>query len=215
MQYDWLDRWQKNEIAFHLKNVNPLLIAHWPQLKLKPKSTIFVPLCGKTLDLLWLASQGHDVIGVELSEIACKAFFIENNLKFNIKKMDHFLCYSNDQISLYCGDFFKLLPQLVPVVHAVYDRAALIALPAKLRQQYVKHLQKLINDDTQMLLISCDSPNQVQGPPFPVNSGEIKELYQDWTIVELERVKNTTIAPHLIAKGYRLLEDVVYLMKYH
>lgn len=214
MTYNWRGHWERGEIAFHLNVVNPLLEKHWHQLNIANKTHVFVPLCGKTMDLLWFMKQGYYVVGVELSEIACEDFFIENNLSFKKEKKGEFTSYYNDQIEIYCGDFFALSSDILPPITAVYDRAALIALPEELRQVYTKHLAQLMIPETQMLLITYESANLVQGPPYPVPFQEVKCLYgSQFQISELDRFQIVEISKHLLAKKYKELYEVVYRLK--
>src|SRR3546814_8142059 len=76
----WQQRWRDNRIGFHRDGVLPLLEKHWPSLGLATGSRVFVPLCGKSLDMAWLAARGHRVLGVELSPLAVGQFFDENGL---------------------------------------------------------------------------------------------------------------------------------------
>lgn len=138
----WLERWKKNEIGFHRSEINPYLVTYFRELNLRPGDHIFVPLCGKSLDMLWLLQQGYKVTGVELSTIACQNFFTENNLTYKLHKVDNFQQYfHNDQLQILCGDFFDLEPEKL-MVNAIYDRAALIALPPSLRERYAKKLTR-------------------------------------------------------------------------
>ena len=214
MTYNWQDHWKRNEIAFHLNATHPLLEKYWPLLKVATNVNVLVPLCGKTVDMLWLANQGYHVIGVELSEIACEAFFVENKLSFSKTKKNEFVCYCNDQIKLYCGDFFALSTEVIPEVTAVYDRAALIALPEELRQRYVSHMTKLMGANSKMLLITYDSPDIVQGPPYSVSSHEVNHLFSpDFKINELARIQENVFSNHLRKKGYKVLNEVVYQLE--
>lgn len=172
----WHSRWQEGRIGFHQDDVNDFLQHHWASLKLPPKSTIFVPLCGKSLDMLWLASQGHRVIGVELSEIAAQQFFAEQNVQPNVVKGDLFTSYSANNVTILCGDFFDLAANLNGVA-AVFDRAALIALPKDMRTRYAEHLRKLLPSGCQMLLVGMEYDESVlSGPPFNVPWAEISTL---------------------------------------
>ncbi len=214
MTYNWLEHWKNGNIAFHQSVVNPLLEKYWPTLQITPTSPVLVPLCGKSLDLLWLANKGHHVIGVELSEIACESFFVENNLSFELQQCGEFKRYSHQEdkhIELYCGDFFALSSKNLPNNAAAYDRAALIALPKELRKKYAQHLYQLIHTNSQALLILFDSLDRVQGPPFPVSADEIKELFVNCSqINELECHQKNDIPKHLSQKGYRKLFEITY-----
>lgn len=174
----WQDRWVDNKIGFHLGEVNPYLVEYWPSLKLHAGSRIFVPLCGKSLDLLWLAEQGYDVIGIEISPIAVQAFFKENRLTPNVEQHGAFEVWNVDNITLICGDFFELSGAQLGEVAAVYDRASLVALPVDMRNAYVEHLTELCSLDIPRLLITLDYDQQIMsGPPFAVSDDEIRQLY--------------------------------------
>jgi thiopurine S-methyltransferase len=210
----WTDKWEKNDTAFHLNAVNPLLKEYWPKLNVEKNASILVPLCGKSLDLKWLNECGHRVIGVELSEIACKAFFIENNLPFDIQKRENFTCFYHHQIELYCGDFFELSKNILPMINAVYDRAALIAFPIEMKKQYTNHLFQLMENHSQILLIVYESPDSVNGPPFSVSFNDVKQLYgKHFQISELARNAVLEIPKHLKDKGFIELDEVVYHIK--
>jgi thiopurine S-methyltransferase len=183
-------------------------------MKIAHSSHVLVPLCGKTMDLLWLANQNYNVIGVELSSIACEAFFIENKLSFNKKIVGNFTCYYNDNIKLYCGDFFELSSYILPPISAVYDRAALIALPDEMRPRYVSHLTQLMALGSQIFLIVYDSADTIKGPPYPISFNEVKKLFKDqFQISELARLQKTDILNHLREKGYHSAYEVVYSLK--
>jgi len=207
----WLDCWKKNETAFHLETVNPLLEKYWPQLNIEKRSAVFVPLCGKSLDLLWLANQGYSVFGVEISETACEAFFKENKLDYQVEKVGSFNCYFNQNIKIFCGDFFVLSLNYLPNIVAVYDRAALIALPPELRQRYSQHLTELMTHESKMLLITLYSEDIVRSPPFPVSAKEVNQLYaESFEIEKLSETSITEISPHLQEKGFHLIVETIY-----
>src|SRR6056297_3166422 len=123
----WLDRWQKSQIGFHQNEVNPHLEAYWSDLDLSSGASVFVPLCGKSLDMLWLAGTGHRVIGIELNDIAVKSFFDENKLTPSISSKYPFEVYQYGEIEIWRGNFFTLDKNDLNRVKAVYDRAALVA----------------------------------------------------------------------------------------
>lgn len=174
----WLERWERGEIGFHLDDINPYLRQFWPQLQVPIGSRVLVPLCGKSLDMLWLRDHGYRVVGVELSQLAVEAFFREAGLVPAIRQSGDFLHYSAGDIEVFCGDFFALTAADVPGLAAVYDRASLIALPPELRTLYARHLSVLLPRDAISLLITMDySQQQMQGPPFAVAETEVHQLY--------------------------------------
>ncbi|ABK43040.1 Thiopurine S-methyltransferase [Magnetococcus marinus MC-1] len=140
----WLQAWQDDHICdFHQLRVNRLLMKHWPLLHMARGERVMVPLCGKSLDMLWLAQQGYEVLGIELSALAVAAFFEENGLQPTHRKLGDFTLWQSGRVSILCGDFFDLTPLLCENVDWVYDRAALTALPEPLRRRYAAYIQQL------------------------------------------------------------------------
>lgn len=173
----WLDRWASNNIGFHESEVNPALTAHLDRLALVPGGRVFVPLCGKTLDIPWLLSRGYRVAGAELSELAIKALFDGLELSAEVMPLGPLTRYSADGIDIFVGDIFDLTPDLLGPVEAIYDRAALVALPAQARERYARHLAG-ISDGAAQLLVSFEYDQaQMAGPPFAVDAAEIHRLY--------------------------------------
>lgn len=174
----WLERWQKEQIGFHQNEVNPHLHDYWQSMQLPRGGEVFVPLCGKSLDMRWLRQQGHAVLGVELSPVAVAAFFAENSYMPQQDKQRAFELSEADEIRILCGDFFALTPEDMAHVQAVYDRAALVALPHEMRTRYVRHLVSILPSAAQILLITFDYPQaQMSGPPFAVSADEVESLF--------------------------------------
>ncbi|MFO1435642.1 MAG: thiopurine S-methyltransferase [Gammaproteobacteria bacterium] len=174
----WQQRWSRNEIGFHQSQINPLLVKYWPRLPVPADCRVLVPLCGKSLDMLWLRDRGHEVVGVELSPVAAAAFAQENNLAMRVRNSGAFECHEGDGLVLLVGDFFALTQDDIGDVPAVYDRAAMVALPAPMRRRYAEHLRNLLPVGTQTLLISFDyDQGQMDGPPFSVSDVEVRELF--------------------------------------
>lgn len=210
----WLERWESNNIQFHDADVNPALVKYFSQLNLRPNSIILAPLCGKSKDLFWLEKQGHKVIGVELSPIACRALFEEQDVKPRIYQEEPFTVYQSGNIIVFCGDLFKLNEVNLPKVDAIYDCKALIALPPVRRKAYVECLMECAGNNVGGLLIALESPTSFGGPPFVVNAEEVNQLYGAYFAVqELERMSDLHIKNHLIQKGLTEKVDVVYLLK--
>lgn len=174
----WHERWRLNEIGFHQPVINPYLENFWSSLAIAADSQVFVPLCGKSRDLLWLQQQGHQVLGVELSPVAVSDFFAEQALSPYVENQGRLRQHTHDRISLLEGDFFALNPAHLTQVAAVYDRAALIALPPALRSAYVAHLVAILPDTVPMLLVTMDyDQEQMAGPPFAVDDQEVVRHY--------------------------------------
>jgi thiopurine S-methyltransferase len=210
----WQERWQTNQIGFHQPKFNPLLLQNFPSLDIKSGAVIFVPLCGKSLDMVWLADQGFKVVGVELSDLACKDFFKENNIPVEVTTTDVFTVYKSEHITIYSGDYFKLSTEQIGKIDAVYDRAALIALPDELRQQYASHLKDLVSPEAKMLLIVMSyNQDEMAGPPFSVDKNEVSKLYgSQFSIKQLYSNDVTQISDHLRVKGLTSFTDQVYCL---
>ena len=208
----WLHRWRNAQIGFHQAAVDRHLQAYWPTLEVAANGRVFVPLCGKSLDLLWLREQGHSVVGVELSAIAVEALFTENGILARRRRLDDFDVYEADQLTLFCGDFFKLTPALLGTVSAVFDRAALISWTPALRPPYVQKLISLTKPGSQTLLIAVEYPEaQMSGPPFPLTRDAINRLYsQQYSIEQLGCHEILDLEPRLKARGLSELREVCY-----
>lgn len=209
----WIEKWQKGETGFHQQEVNSWLQSFWSELDMPKKSGVFVPLCGKSYDMLWLKKQGHPVLGVELSELAVKDFFVENKLKPRVQKQGKFTVSSIPGLNILCGDFFALKKKDMEGVEAVYDRAALIALPPAMRKKYAHHMAKLLPKGAQMLLLTIDYlQKEMKGPPFSVTPAAVKALYgADFKIRVLER-RNNVVEDRLKQRGLSKLNETAFLL---
>lgn len=153
----WLESWKDaQQHAFHLQEVNPLLPRFWAHLESPANNRVLVPLCGKSLDMLWLAAQGYQVIGAELSPIAVKAFFRENGLKPRKTRIGAFTRWQCESITIWCGDFFSLTPAHLGRIDTIFDRAALTAIPEAVRHPYLQKLLELGHPSTTMLLLTIE-----------------------------------------------------------
>ena len=174
----WKSKWKKGEIGFHNDDVNEVLVRHWEALSLPTRSRIFVPLCGKTQDMRWLARRGHQVVGVELSEIACTQFFGDYDVPFAKEQSGVFTCFQSEQVKIWCGDFFKLTAHDLGAAIGFWDRAALVALPPAMRRDYAQKMGRLLPVGSVGLLTSFFYPEaEKQGPPFSVSEAEIQDIY--------------------------------------
>jgi thiopurine S-methyltransferase len=205
----WHKKWAANQIGFHLPEVNPYLQRHWAA---PATARVLVPLCGKSLDLSWLAGRGHQVLGVELSEKAVEDFFNEHQVQPQISSKGAFKVYRGDAIELWCGDFFALTADDVADCTALYDRAALIALPAPMRERYAAHLQQILAQGVQGLLITLDYDQaQMSGPPFAVADEEVQRLLGDvWQMQVLEEQDVLGDSWKFLQAGVTRLEERVY-----
>jgi thiopurine S-methyltransferase len=208
----WHERWRTGQIGFHQSAVDRHLRRYWPELGLAADSRVFIPLCGKSLDLQWLRERGHSVVGVELSAAALESFCMEQGVPVKRRTLDRFEVYEAAQLQLYRGDFFALTPELLGGFTAVYDRAALISWTPELRATYVAHIAALSRPGTQALLIATEYPQaQMPGPPFSLDTEEIHRLYSgSHSIQELSREDILANEPRLRSRGVTQLHEVCY-----
>jgi thiopurine S-methyltransferase len=212
---DWIQRWQDGKIGWHLAQVNSKLVEFITCLKLKQGDTVFVPLCGKSYDMVYLLEQGFKVVGVELSPLAIEQFFNENQLRYSLKKTRLFSIYQGDNITLYCGDYFALDKSALKSVSVVYDRAALIALAVDLRAKYAQHLYTIISRDCRVLLLTLNYPqSQISGPPFAVDKDEVVSLFSNgFECQQLQCFDDIKNEPKFLRAGVDFIEKATYCLR--
>lgn len=211
----WHDIWSKGHIGFHQHDFNKHMQSFVSSLGVKPGGHIFVPLCGKSLDMMWLSEQGYRVTGVEISKRAVEDFFAENKLPFEVTRLDGAQLYSAENIAIYCADFFDVTMKHTPKIDAVYDRASLIALPLAMRSAYVNRLSDLIATGTRSLLVTLDYPDQqMSGPPFSVTPAEVESLYgTQYTIENIHSEDCLANQPRFQKMGLTRLDEHVFLVE--
>lgn len=222
----WHACWERNSLGFHQKSIHPFLSQYLLPL-ITPKTfsdepnktqTVFVPLCGKSDDMVWLAEH-FTVVGAELSDIACRDFFSEKNIAVNPKLItnaeseEEFKVYSHQSISIWQGDFFKLRANQLPSFDWIYDRAAIIALPSEMQQSYASHLTSFINEHTQLFLISLEFPQEeLEGPPFAIFEQDIERLFSGFNVecIAEHDLDDKTFAQRTFNVSY--LKEKLYLI---
>ncbi|MFK5892479.1 MAG: thiopurine S-methyltransferase [Pseudomonadota bacterium] len=225
----WHQRWEENRIGFHLPETNTLLKKHLHCLELKQTDKIFVPLCGKTLDLLYLKQQGYHVLGNELSSLAVNDFFKENNLPFTSQLIQgdksqadktDLVSYRSDGIEIINGDFFALKKNSLDGVKAIYDRASMVALPEPTRKKYVHFLLNLlkknnfVNDKIKLLLVTLEYDQDLkQGPPFSVTEKEVFDCYQNDFSISLIETQETPMKQRGEISKQLSMQEKVYLLQ--
>ena len=213
----WHDKWENNQLGFHLNDVHPLLKKYF-EMVFSSSDSVFVPLCGKSLDMHYLTSKNRSVVGCELSEVAAKDFFLQESDKLEIVQDDKFLIYStaNDKITtkILVGDYFDTVTDDLKACASIYDRAALIALPKKMRNKYVNHL-KILMPRAKMLLITLDyDQNEMSGPPFSVDQNEIGNLFSFANIELLKRTNIIENESHFKNKGLTEFNQTAYFLNW-
>lgn len=217
----WQKKWNEDQIGFHQSDVNKRLVEYWSKVtesSTPSKHCIFVPLCGKSLDMLWLHSQGHRVLGIELSEKAVTAFFEENQLPFEVVPDGEFQRFSGidtaNGLTILVGDFFALTLEHTAQCTAVYDRASMIAMNSDMRADYARQLAKVTPaGSTGLLLLIEYDQARMQGPPFSVSDTNARELLlTNFDINELAHYHGPERLGNLAKRGLETLHERVYLL---
>ena len=209
----WESRWQEDRIGFHLKEVNPYLIRFSDQLLEQNSDKVFVPLCGKTLDLCWLTTKTKKVIGVELISKAVLDFFAENNIDYLLQQDETLQKFSSKSIDIYLGDFFDLNPEQTSSFKAIYDRASIVAIEKPERRKYIDHLISFLDPAGRILLITLEyNQNQMNGPPYSVPPEEIKSIFEPLGSLKLLETRDI-LDDHFRNKGLTHLLEHVFLIE--
>lgn len=216
----WLERWNNDQIGFHQNKVNPYLMYFYgekgPSLEQREKLNVFVPLCGKSKDMLWLSQNNYKVFGVECSDRAVKDFFEENALSYKHAEKDQYALYqTSDQpsiIEVFQGDFFDLQKSDVSDITDIFDRASLVALPVEMRQRYADKMAELQAPGVRTLLVTLTfDPSEMKGPPFSVTEEEVEALYSDnFTVQKLLYKDVIEEETGLRNRGLTVLVETVY-----
>jgi thiopurine S-methyltransferase len=212
----WKSKWKKGEIGFHNDDVNVVLTRHWEEMNLPTRARIFVPLCGKSQDMRWLASRGHQVVGVELSELACTQFFGDYDIAFTKERSGAFTSFESEEVRIWCGDFFKLSADDLGSAIGFWDRAALVALPPEMRRDYAHKMSRLMPVGAMGLLAAFSYPaHEKKGPPFSVSEDEVHELYgRSFDIEQVDDEDIIDSAPHFRERwGLSALRRQVYRLR--
>ncbi|MGH8115359.1 MAG: thiopurine S-methyltransferase [Rhodanobacteraceae bacterium] len=217
----WLKRWQEGRTGWHHDQPMPLLLQHWPALGVPPGTRVLVPLCGKSVDMLWFASLGMQVLGVEVSPIAVESFLAENYLHARTRVTQDGTHYEitnvpdGGSIGIVNGDVFEVDPATVATCSAFYDRAATIALPATMRARLAQEMYAKLPSGSRGLLITLDYPqDQMQGPPFSVDDAEVHKLFDaHWDVERLDRRDILASQPSFSEQGVSALHTVVYRLQ--
>lgn len=204
----WIERWKNKETGFNQSEANPFMVKYFSHLGLKKGSRVLVPLCGKSIDMLWLVNEGYEVLGIELSEDAIIAFFEDLDLVPTLSNIGELLCYSSENISIFVGDIFKVKASIVGKIDAIYDRASLVALTTELRIKYATHLRTISNHAPQLLLCFEYDQALMNRSPYSVDKKEV-EIHYD-TYYTLEMLCKEEIVGGF--KGKLPASDVVWLL---
>ncbi|QFU75955.1 thiopurine S-methyltransferase [Halioglobus maricola] len=173
----WESRWESKNIGFHQEQTNTQLRNYWSALALPAGSRVFVPLAGKSLDIVWLM-QRHEVLANELSATAVEAFFNENKIEHSVAAVGELQRHTAPGLEFYQGDYFALPDDELAACRAVFDRASLVALPTQMRERYAAKLCDALEPGAKIMLITIEYDQRAfDGPPFAISSDEVERLF--------------------------------------
>jgi len=199
----WLDRWQTGRIGFHQEGVESKLIEFWPTL---PKnSRVLVPLCGKSNDLIWLAEQGYQVTGVELSSLAVVQFLGDNDFAYDAHQEGDLKIYTVKELPLRIieGDYFSFQEN---GFDACYDRAAMVAMPDSKRAHYTSHTLERLSKKAFVLVISLRYDGIKNSPPFSLEDTSVSALWGN----NIKKIASEDLAqtnPRYKEQGHTFFEE--------
>lgn len=214
----WLTRWREGKTAFHQAEGHPMLRKYMEALGTGEGQRVLVPLCGKAADLRVLSERGFLVTGIELAAQATEAFFAEQGWEPVVTEggaWGEARRMESHGVAILTGDFFSFERSGVGEFAAVYDRAALVALPPEMRGRYAQHLLSLLAPGGVMLLITFTYDQALAaGPPFSVPADEVRALYGNACEITLlgESVEEVGSAT-LRAQGVSQLTEHAWLLK--
>lgn len=211
----WIKRWETGDIGFHRDEVQAGLSEFWPQIAQNTETRVFVPLCGKSLDMRWLAARGHSVLGVELSAQAVEAFFENERLEPELRREERFSVYSAGPFEIWCGDLCQLPEGVLANVSYFYDRASLVALPPDMRAKYARRLGEVLKPEVSGLLVSLSyNPAEMSGPPFSVSKVEVEKLFGDRFAIDLLSERDALAGnANLLKRGLTGLVETCYRLR--
>ena len=173
----WHQLWKNNETGFQQNAANSLLVDEFKKLSLAETARVFVFLCGKTRDISWLLGQGYCVVGVELSILAVEDLFVDLGVTPSISTVAGLQHFKAPNIDTFAGDIFDLQQRYLGPVDAIYDRAAVVALPAELRGRYAQHVAHISLEALQFVICFEYDQTLMQGPPFSIDRQELIRIY--------------------------------------
>lgn len=205
----WHQRWEKNETGWHESKANPLLVTYFKELSLAKGRRIFVPLCGKTLDIFWLLSHDYRVAGAELSQIAIEQLFMNLGVQPEISRVGDLEQWSAKNLDIFVGDIFGLSKKTLGPVDAIYDRAAFVAFPEEMRKRYTAYLTELTGKAPQLLICYDYDQSLMEGPPFSISDQEVHRHYRGQ--YDLTLIASTDVSGGL--KGKCPAKENVWLLR--
>ncbi len=217
MQHEfWRNAWAKDKQGWHQATANIHLQKYWEQFVNDMTSEkVFVPMCGQSIDMLWLNDNGHSVVGVELDQGSIERFFDKHQISHSRTSLGSLLTFGSDRLAIHTGDFFELTTSHLYGAQLVYDRASLIALPKHMRQDYANKLRQLLIEKSKILLITITyDEKEMSGPPFSVSDEEVFQLFENgFEVKKIASSSDPGLLGGLVKRGLSALTESVFFLE--
>lgn len=209
---EWDARWRNGQIGFHQPDVSDFLDEYADRVfGAAASGRVLVPLCGKSLDMVFLAQRAAAVVGVEYVEQAVEEFFAERGLSPDVDRGPPVL-YRAHKYIVFATDFFTVTNEHVGEIDAIFDRASLVALDPEARVDYVDHLRSLVPAGAMTLLITFDyEQSEMNGPPFAVSDNEVERLFRDGFAIEHLETRDA-LNERFRARGLRAMTESAFAL---
>ncbi|KAL8583791.1 hypothetical protein ACOMHN_036426 [Nucella lapillus] len=215
----WIQRWNDRAIGFHIFATHPMLLKHVNVLEDgRSNLRILMPLCGKFWDMHWLAQRGHTVVGVEVAERAVHEFLKEypySHTARPVPGVEGTLFQTHDKkIQIYCCDFFKITPEEVGVVDAVWDRGSMVSINVCDRPRYAQVMQSVMSKHCRYLLSALNyDETKYTGIPHHLGDEAIREVFENTnTVTEIDCSSNVVEKDHKKIWGLDWLREKIFLI---
>lgn len=195
----WQDLWEIGESAvnFHRTDIHPFVKKHATPSLLAGKR-VFVPLCGKTNDMLWFREYADHVTGIEVVEKPVRQFFDENEIPFSKEGRK----FKADKLTIINGDLLSLTREQVSSIDLIYDRASLVALPYDIRLRYLDKVGELTDPGSKILLITLEYDHTSSNPPFSISPADVEAYYGKTYLIQ--HIENLDHPHHRIKEKHGL-----------
>lgn len=176
----WLDAWNRGLTPWSDPGINQYLRDNLAKLRLTTGCTILVPMCGDSADMVWLAEQGHNVVGIDISHLAIESFFSQATIAYN--KIGNVYTSKNTPLNITIINENIFNTELLSTFSfdAIYDKGALVTVPHKHKPKYILRMHKLA-PRAKILLITAYY-RQAPGygaPPFLESVESVQSLYRE------------------------------------
>lgn len=184
----WKECWNTPNVEFHNPQLNELFVKYHQRMLTRPGMRIFVPLCGKAVEMKWLVDHGHKVVGLEAAPVPCKAFFEENGIPYNVKEMKgiHGEKYESldHNIVIYSCDFFLFTADICGEFDGIWDSGGLNSMDVEDREAYIRRIRTLMGKGCVNLTEFVNFDKSMVDITWSMTKEELQKVFGEGFIVE-------------------------------